>query len=113
MRTVQDLPETERSVLREFRRQIQEEFPEWSFQLTLFGSRARGDAGPDSDMDVLIQVETERVSFPEKQRLRRVAGEISMDFGIVLSLLVSDRRLRGERGDFSIFQTIRDEGIQV
>jgi len=33
--------------------------------MTLFGSRARGDADPDSDMDVLVEVETARVSFVE------------------------------------------------
>ena len=111
MRTVKDLPELDRNVLWELRKRIQQEFPEWSFRMTLFGSRARGDADPDSDMDVLVEVETARVSFPEKQRLRRVAGEVSIDFGIVLSILVADRRLREERGDFSMFQTIREEGI--
>lgn len=111
MGTVKDLPERERRVLGELRKRIQQEFPDWTFQMTLFGSRARGDADPDSDMDVLVEVETARVSFPEKQRLRRVAGEVSINFGIVLSILVADRRLREERGDFSIFQTIREEGI--
>lgn len=113
MRTVQDLPETEQSVLRELRRRIQEEFPEWSFQMILFGSRARGDADPDSDMDVLLEVETEHVSFAAKQRLRRVTGEVSIDYSVVISVLISDRRLRRERGDFSIFQNIREEGIAV
>ena len=113
MRTVQDLPEAERSVLRELQRRIQQEFPNWAFRMTLFGSRARGDSDPDSDMDVLLEVETERISFAEKQRLRRVAGEVSIDFSVVLSILTSDRRLREERGDFSIFQNIREEGIPV
>ncbi len=81
--------------------------------MILFGSRARGDGDPDSDMGVLVEVETERVSFTEKRRLRRVAGEVSMDCGMVLCPLITDRRLREERGDFSIFQTIRKEGIPV
>lgn len=113
VRTVQDLPETERNVLRELQRRIRQEFPDWAFRMTLFGSRARVDADPDSDMDVLLEVETERVSFDEKQRVRGVAGELSIDFRVVLSILISDQRLQEERGDFSIFQTIRDEGIPV
>ena len=36
-----------------------------------------------------------------------------MEFGIVVSLLVTDRRLRHERGDVSIFETIREEGAPV
>ena len=113
MRTVEDLPETERGVLGQLRKKIQQEFPEWSFRMTLFGSRARGDAEPDSDMDVLLEVDVEHVSFAEKQRVRRVAGETSIDSGVVVSILISDRRLRTERGDFSIFQNIREEGIPV
>ncbi len=113
MRTIQDLPEPERKALGELRRRIQQEFPDWSLRMVLFGSRARGDADPDSDMDVLLEVETERISFPDKQRLRRVAGEVSIDFNVVISLLTSDRRLRAERSDFSIFQNIREEGIPV
>ncbi len=64
-------------------------------------------------MDVLVEVETECLSFAEKQQLRHVAGEISIDSGIVLSLLVVDQRIREERGDFSMFQNIREEGIPV
>ena len=81
--------------------------------MTLFGSRARGDAEPDSDMDVLIELEIPELSFSQKQRLRRVAGEISLRSGIILSLLVVDHRTREERGDFSIFQNIREDGIPV
>lgn len=113
MRTVDDLPERERRVLEELRKRIQEEFPEWTFRMTLFGSRARGDGDPDSDIDVLLEIDVERVSFAEKQRVRRVAGEVSIDFSVVLSLVISDRRVRAERGDFSIFQNIREEGIPV
>jgi len=113
VRTIHDLPETEQSVLRELRKRIQQEFPDWSFRMTLFGSRARGEADPDSDIDVLLEVETERITFAEKQRLRRVAGETSMDFNLVVSFLTVDRHLREERGEFSIFQTIREEGIPV
>lgn len=113
MRTVHNLLETERKVLRELRERIQQEFPNWSFRMTLFGSRARGEADPDSDMDILLEVETEHIAFAEKQRLRRVVGEISMDFNLVVSLVVSDQHLRMERGDFAIFQTIREEGIPL
>lgn len=113
MRRTQDLSETERCMLKELQRRIQQELPHWSFRMILFGSRARGDADPDSDMDVLLEVDVEHVSFAEKQRVRRVVGEISIDSGVVVTALISDRQVRAERGDFSIFQTIREEGIPV
>lgn len=113
MKTIFDLPQTERAVLEELRARIGRAFPDWTFRMTLFGSRARGDAEADSDMDVLVEIDTETISFPEKQRIRRIAGEVSMDTGIILSLLTVDRSLKRERGDFSIFQNIREEGIPV
>lgn len=45
-------------------------------------------------MDILIEIETEHVSFPEKQRIRQSAGELSMEYDIVLFLLMVDRTHR-------------------
>jgi predicted nucleotidyltransferase len=113
MRTLDSLSKAERTVLEELRSRIRREFPSWNFRMTLFGSRARGDAEPDSDMDVMLEVETAHISFAEKQRLNRIAGEISMEIGLILSLFVVDQHLRRERGDYSIFLNIRGEGIPV
>lgn len=113
MKTILDLPQTERTVLEELRGRISRAFPGWTFRMTLFGSRARGNAEPDSDMDILLEVEQEHISFAEKQRIRRAAGAVSLESGIVLSLLIVDQHMRKERGDFSVFQNIREEGIPV
>jgi predicted nucleotidyltransferase len=43
-----------RAVLDEFRSQLSEHFGPRLVSLTLFGSYARGDAGPDSDIDVAV-----------------------------------------------------------
>ena len=113
MRTASDLSRKEESVLAALRSKIQEEFPDWPVRLTLFGSRARGEAEPDSDMDVLVEIDTDCISFSDKQSIRRLAGNISIDSGIVLSLLIVDRHTLEERGDFSIFQSIREEGLRL
>jgi predicted nucleotidyltransferase len=42
------------AVLDEFRRQLIEHLGERLVGLTLFGSHARGEAGPDSDVDVAV-----------------------------------------------------------
>lgn len=113
MKTIRELSESEREVLAELGRRIRSELPGSVFRMMLFGSRARGDAQPDSDMDILLEVERERLSFADKRRLCRVAGEVSIDSGIVVSLLIVDRHTREERGSFSVFETIRQEGIPV
>jgi predicted nucleotidyltransferase len=113
VKTIADLPTLEQRIVQELKGRVALQFPGWPCRMMVFGSRARGDAAPDSDLDLLLEIETEHVDFPEKQRIRRLAGELSMEFGIVVSLLVTDRRLRHERGDFSIFESIREEGIPV
>ena len=109
MKTVSDLPEVERHILKELPLRIRKLFPDWTIYLTLFGSRARGDADSDSDMDILLEVERDRVTFPEKQAIRRATGEFSIETNVIISLLIVDRYTLRERGDFSLFQNIRDE----
>lgn len=113
MRTLADLSVVERDLLGALRRRITDDLPGVSFRITLFGSRARGDAEPDADMDVLVEIDKEELEAEDRNRLRRIANEISLQSGLVVCLLVVDRRLWHERGDFSIFENIRDEGIAV
>jgi uncharacterized protein len=113
MRTITDLSPDEQRVLSDLRQEIATRLPALRFRMTIFGSRARGDAEVDSDMDVLLEVETDRLAFLDRQRLRQIASEISLASGIILSILVVDRQTMQERGDFSLFHDIRDEGIAV
>ena len=113
METILDLSTEERSVLRELRLAIQKEFPDWSFRLTLFGSRVRGDAAADSEVDVLVEIDSHCISLEEKRRVRRLAGILSLHSGLVLSLLIAGRLMIEQRGDFSVFRNIREEGLTV
>jgi predicted nucleotidyltransferase len=113
MRTIHDLADGERAVVTELRRHIAREFPELDVRMTVFGSRARGDADPESDMDILLDVPVAQLAFADKRRLRQAATDVSIAAGIIVSLLVVDQRIMAERGDFSIFENIRDEGIAV
>ncbi|MGA2263421.1 MAG: nucleotidyltransferase domain-containing protein [Acidobacteriota bacterium] len=113
MKTILDMSTEEQALLKELRSEMQREFPDWSFRLTLFGSRARGDAAADSDVDVLVEIHSHSISFEEKRRVRQLAGVLSLNSGFVLSLLIADRLTLEQRGDFSIFRNIREEGFVI
>ena len=68
------LTETDQRIAREFQRRLADVVP--VLDLRVFGSRARGDAAPDSDLDVFIELEE---CSPE---LRRRISDIA-DFGVV------------------------------
>ncbi len=48
------LSEDEQRALAEYQRRLIEKHPQRLIRLVLFGSKARGDAGPESDVDVLV-----------------------------------------------------------
>jgi len=53
-------------------------------RVILFGSRARGDAAPDSDVDFLVIERGVEDRFEESVRLARVAGEFRVPADVVV-----------------------------
>lgn len=57
-------------------------------QVYLFGSKARGEAGPDSDYDLLVVVPDDA---PAERRRSRLAYEVLRGTGIAVDVLVYTR----------------------
>jgi predicted nucleotidyltransferase len=54
--------------IKEFLRKLTEQFPGMVDQVLIYGSKARGEAGPDSDLDVLLFVRDEAAGRTRKMR---------------------------------------------
>jgi predicted nucleotidyltransferase len=83
-------------------------------RLVLFGSRARGDADPDSDLDVLVILNTP-VSREVEDYVNDCAWEVGLEQGIVV-VPVTVSRLDWEEGLLSsslLAIAVRQEGITV
>src|SRR5437870_5195708 len=82
--------------------------------LVLFGSRARGDADDQSDLDVLVAVE-DHVDEIVRQAVSDCAWEASFASGIVLSPVVVSRQEweNGPDQDSLLALAVRQEGIAV
>ncbi len=51
----------------------------------LYGSRARGDQGPDSDVDILIVLDRVGRYGEELERTSKLASDLSLDSGVIVS----------------------------
>lgn len=102
----------EQHLLREFKALLGQRVRLYS--LTAFGSRARGDADSQSDMDALVVIDG-----PQDDRVRRVvsdcAWEASFASGIVLSPVVVGRNEweNGPDQDSLLALAVQREGVAV
>jgi len=81
--------------------------------LILFGSRARGDADPDSDLDVLIIAD--EVSPELEEYISECAWEAGFQYGIVIVPVVFTRN-EWENGPerYSLLaEAIKSEGVTL
>ena len=82
------------------------------YKLILFGSRARGDADPDSDLDVLTVLD-DCVTDPVRDFVSDCAWEAGYELGIVVVPVVFSRQEWEEGPErFSLLaQAVQAEGI--
>ena len=83
------------------------------YQTIAFGSRARGDAQPDSDLDVLVLVE--HVTPLIRKIISRCAWEVGFDADILLQTVVMTREQaeHGPEQSSLLMLAVQEEGVVV
>jgi predicted nucleotidyltransferase len=83
--------------------------------LTLFGSRARGEARPDSDLDLLVILQGNLTPEREKQWRRRVREQLLPLLPVDLDLLISDAATAAHWGGsrWHVLGHIHREGVPL
>ena len=79
----------------------------------LFGSKARGDAGLDSDVDVLVALTNDDPRL--RSQVRRLAARVSLEYDLLLSVHAVGRSQWDKltRYRFPLYCAIKSEGIDL
>jgi hypothetical protein len=101
----------DRNIAEKFKRKLEKIIPVLDFKV--YGSRARGDAFPDSDLDVFIKVE--RIDNEKRRRISETAWEVGYEMDRIISTFVAtqDQILNGPLGASAIIYQIEKEGVPV
>ncbi len=97
-------------ILTRLKQDLAELYGEVLRHLTLFGSQARGDAEPGSDIDVLVVLKPPVNPGKEIKRTGHAIAALSLDHDVVIScLFINETDYQTRNG--SLLRNIRKEGI--
>lgn len=80
-------------------------------QIVLYGSRARGDARPDSDWDVLIITDRDKVGFAEHQELVYPLYLNGLEYGQEINAFVYTRSQWDNHVPSLFYYNVQKEGV--
>ena len=101
-----------RDILAELRRRFEAFYGERLVKMMLYGSQARGDAEPDSDIDVLVVLKGKVSPCQEISQTIDDVAEVSLDHNAVVAcVFVSEEQFGREQSPLLL--NVRREGIPV
>lgn len=101
-----------KTILAELRRELENLYGERLSKVVLFGSQARGDAEPDSDIDVLVVLKGEVRDGIEISGTSKITAALSLAHDVVIScVFVSDQQFAIENSPLLL--NIRKEGVAL
>ena len=77
-------------ILQQIKRSVQATDP--GATLILYGSYARGDYRPDSDIDVLVLIDKDKVTYEDQKRIGSPLYHIELETGIIISPMIFSRK---------------------
>src|SRR6266498_3780773 len=99
-------------ILKKLKKELMQIYGDQIHSILLYGSRARGDERPDSDIDILIVLKNE-FNYSEMLRLSSdLAASLSLENDVVISrAFVTEKQFEHRQTPF--LMNVRREAVQV
>ena len=107
------LSRREREAILEFVQLLEERFDDLVSSVSLFGSKARGESTPDSDLDLLVVVDSD--DWRIHKQIRYLAADMCLKYELTLSPRVWSTSHRREMEAISslLYQNIQRDGVNL
>ncbi|MCA9997743.1 MAG: nucleotidyltransferase domain-containing protein [Anaerolineales bacterium] len=100
-------------VLAELRREFSQLYGSRLVELILYGSQARGEAAPDSDIDVMVVLSGEVDPWVEIERGGKITAALSLKHDVVISCVyMPTNRFMNDKHS-PLLRNVRREGIKL
>jgi predicted nucleotidyltransferase len=98
------------SIIKELAAALRARYRDRYLNLLVYGSEARGEAGPHSDIDVLLILRDAAKPSREVDRIADILADFNLRYGVLLSVLpVTQEKFNKAEGPF--WRNVRREGI--
>ncbi len=105
------LQPNERAALMEFLDALQQCYAEQVQHVILYGSKARGDFGEESDIDLLMVITND--DWRAQRPFHRLVSSLSTRYDVVFSLLVVGPKRYSRMQRTPLYEFISEEGIEL
>ena len=101
-----------KTILAQLRSHFEQLYDSRLVTMVLYGSQARGDAHPDSDIDVLVVLKPPVQAGEEIDRTLQIVADLSLQNDVVISChFMNEERFTNYEGP--LLRNIRREGILI
>jgi predicted nucleotidyltransferase len=106
-----NLTEKEKQAVKELIDELKKLYGDNLSRVILYGSKARGDATEDSDIDILVVLKKKIQNFSsERKKVKEISWRLSYKYDLLLSIIIRSEQ-EYMRKDTPLLMNIEKEGI--